>query len=134
MKHISRDGIDVYRIGFWTHRWWPRKASLYGLLTGSQIGFHGATPPPGWSRWRIRKSHGRTILRNLKLIRRPHRPWQAEYDECRWCPRAWTAQGARRKAERDLAYQRVTGRWAPWIQRKVRREYGPNAAMGPKTA
>jgi hypothetical protein len=127
MKHIDRDGIDTYRIGFWTHHWWPRKQILICLLTGKQ-------PSPradNGKRFVGRRPYVRVILRDLKLIRRPHRPWQAEYENCRWCPRAWTSEGARRKAERDLAYQRNHDLWAPWIQRKVRRRYGDDAIMGP---
>lgn len=117
------ENLHAYRIGLWTHRWWPRASLLRCLLRGAQ--------PDGRRAPRVKYLH--TIQRDLRLIRRPHRPWQAEYDSCCWCPRSWTKAGALRKAERDLAYQQATGQWSPWIRRKVHRRYGPGAAMGSKT-
>lgn len=121
------DDLHAYRIGYWTHRWWPTRALLVGLLTGNQ-------PSPradNGSRFVGRRKYVPIIARQLTEIRRPHRPWQAEYDGCRWAPRGWTKAGVLRKAERDRQHMRTTGEWAPWIQRKVRRRYGPTATTGP---
>lgn len=126
MKHITGDDLHAYRIGWWTHRWWPRWVMVKGALLGRQ-----PSPAANGSRKAPRAHYVRAMLRDLRKIRRPHRPWQAEYEDCRWAPRAFTADGVRRKAERDRAYQEATGQWSPWIQRRVVRRYGPDAVMGP---
>ena len=38
------------------------------------------------------------------------RTWQAEWEGCMWCPRAYTQPGVHRKAMRWMA-------WSPWRQR-----------------
>lgn len=108
------DGIDTYHIGFWTHRWWPTRQEITGLIRGRQP-TNSATPVKV-----KRRVFADMIRRRLNLVRRPHRPWQAEYEGCQWCRRAFTAEGAHRKAARDRAYQLTTGQWSPWVQRKVR--------------
>lgn len=125
MSH--ENDLHAYRIGYWTHRWWPLRAQLVGLITGNQQ----SPRADNGSRYVGRRVWVKPILRNLKRIRRPHRPWQAEYEDCRWCRRAWTKAGALRKAESDRRHMLATGEWSPWIQRKVRWRYGPDAAMGP---
>lgn len=131
MKHVTHSGIDAYRIGYWTHRWWPRAFTLRQVVTGEQQHFRDPIHRTRKTRNSVRRDAVQRIVRDLGKIRRPHRPWQAEYEDCRWCPRAWTAEGARKRAARDLAYQQATGQWAPWIQRRVRARYGPGAIMGP---
>jgi hypothetical protein len=89
----------AYRIGWWTHKWWPRKALLWCLLIGKQPTPAAATGSRKASRW----YYVRTIARRLKMIRRPHRPWQAEI-AVRDCScnarRAFTATGAARRVKR----------------------------------
>ena len=110
----STTDVYVYRIGWWTHRWWPSSWVLGCLFRGRQ--------PNGRKVSRVR--YLRTILRDLKRIRFPHRPWQSEYDDCRWCRRGWTAEQVRRLATADLHYQQRTGQWSPWVSRRVRSRYG----------
>lgn len=88
---------DAYRIGWWTHRWWPRSYNLYGLLTGCQR----SPRADNGSRRVGRAVWLRQIVNDLRLIRWPHRPWQAESEQCRFARRAFTASGARRKILRD---------------------------------
>ena len=94
VKHSG--GVDVYRIGWWTHRWWPTRHILRGLLTG-----HQPTPrADNGDTFVGRRKYLPDLWHRLTLIRRPHRPWQAEWDGCQRAPRAWTRNGALAKALR----------------------------------
>lgn len=94
-----------YRIGWWTHPWWPRKVILRCFVTGRQ---------PDGKRVR-RRGYLADMARNLKLVRRPHRPWQSEAPSL-WlfARRAFTAEGARRKMVRDYDYAVLHGRPSPY--------------------
>jgi hypothetical protein len=83
--------VSCYRIGWWTHRWWPTRRLLRALVTGKQSA--GRV-----DRFRLLK----LMVRNLRLIRRPHRPWQAEAEGLQFARRAFTAEGAKRKIRYDL--------------------------------
>lgn len=95
--------IDSYRIGWWTHRWWPTMALLRGLLLGVN--------PSG--RKARRRYYAGAIIRRLRLIRRPHRPWQAETNDgtCRFARRAFTRKAAALKVYDDWKHARglITG-------------------------
>lgn len=79
--------VVTYRIGFWTHKWWGHKNLWRGLLFGKDPHNRSAS----------RFYYVKTILRRVKLLRRPHRPWQGEIENTLWCARAWTKNGAERK-------------------------------------
>lgn len=90
-----------YRIGWWTHRWWPTRAILVGAVTGNQ-------PSPradNGSRFVGRRVYWRLIVRDLGYIRRPHRPWQSEALGGFNARRGFTAAGAERKMLADVARQ-----------------------------
>lgn len=103
----------AYRIGWWTHKWWPRKTLLWCLLIGKQPLPAAATGSRKASRWYYVK----TIARRLKMIRRPHRPWQAEITvpgcSCN-ARRAFTADGAVKRVQ-ALHAKRLATRTAPGI-------------------
>ena len=107
-----------YRIGWWTHKWWPSKPLLIGLLTGNQ-------PSPradNGSRFVGRRKFIEPIWRRLTKLRRPHRPWQAEAPGehgCRFARRALTAKGAERKMIRDLDHLWLMAEPSPWQRRKT---------------
>jgi len=111
--------VETYRIGWWTHRWWPHPWALRSAITGR-------TPKLGKKASRI--WYLRVTWRQLRSLRRPHRPWQAEAEGVRFCRRAFTAEGARRKMLRDVevAYGVVTGYHlaSPW---QLRHEAKANA-------
>lgn len=113
--------VDVYRIGWWTHRWWPTRALVEGLLTGKQLSPRADTG----SRHVGRIVFLKTMVRHLRLVRRPHRPWQAEVEGLQFARRAFTAAGAKRKIQydRDLASGWVTGHSidSPWQLRRTAR-------------
>lgn len=94
------NGYVSYGIGWWTHRWWPRRAIVRCLAVGRDP---DGRPVP-------RRAYLRVVLRDLRLIRRPHRPWQAEntLDGCSCnAARALTPQGAVRAAARLHARRAV---------------------------
>lgn len=111
MRHES----GAYRIGWWTHQWWPRKVMLVCLLTGKQPRPSAATG----SRKAHRSYYVKHILRRLRMIRRPHRPWQAEADVCRFARRAFTAKGAARKMARDVEHLEREGRQSRFQRRRL---------------
>lgn len=53
------------------------------------------------------------------------RTWQAEWNPCPWCPRAWTEAGVRRKAarwqRRGFAWQLRNARRLAWLRMHVTR-------------
>lgn len=97
----------AYRIGWWTHKWWPTWQLLRGLATGRQ---------PGGERVK-RKNYGAVLWRRAKQFRRPHRPWQAEISmagcSCN-ARRAFTADGAAKRVK-ALHAKRLATRTAPGI-------------------
>lgn len=121
--------LRAYRIGWWTHRWWPRKIMLRGLTLGHDP-YDRKTPRIFYAKriwiefarhcpWRLR-SIGGFPSRNT-----PHRPWQCEADGCRFARRAFTAESARRKMQRDVDHTTgaVTGYPidSPWQLRRTAR-------------
>lgn len=99
-----------YRIGWWTHAWWPRRELLKGLVTGNQ-------PTPradGGRRFVGRRRFVKPIVDRLRRIRRPHRPWQAESDEGWIARRAFTPAGAERKILRDVEHYHRYGIASPY--------------------
>lgn len=113
MRHDASTAVTPYRIGWWTHQWWPRKVMLVCFLIGKQPQPSAATG----SRKAHRSYYAKHMLRRLRMIRRPHRPWQAEADVCRFARRAFTADGAVRKMTRDVEHLLATGRQS-WHQRR----------------
>lgn len=109
-------GLIAYRIGFWTHCWWGRKAMWKGLLL--------VRDPHG--RKASRTYYAKNIVKRLKLIRRPHRPWQAETDNVVWAARAWTKKGAENKVrrwwvtERDITKHEARYGPKPWLRKERR--------------
>jgi hypothetical protein len=119
---MTVDVVVSYRIGWWTHRWWPTAGLLRCLVTGRQL----SPRADNGSRQVPRRAVTRTIVRRLRLIRRPHRPWQAEAEgELRFCRRALTAAGAEAKMRHDLAHTAglLTGYPidSPWQLRRLAR-------------
>jgi len=85
-----------------------------GLITGRQ-----ASPrADNGSRYVGRAVWLRQMARDLRLLRRPHRPWQAESEQCRFARRGLTARAAHRKMVRD-AVAASAGRPTRWQQRKA---------------
>jgi len=104
-----------YRIGYWTHRWWPSRAQVAGLLTGNQ-------PSPradNGSRRVGRAGYAKDTLRKLTLIRRPHRPWQAESAGTWFARRAFTASKAEGKILADEFHYLCYGQPSPWQRRRL---------------
>jgi len=112
----TETNVDAYRIGWWTHAWWPTRALLVGLLTGKQ-------PSPradNGSRYVGRRAFVAPIIRRLRKLGRPHRPWQAEPESLAWhvfCRRALTARGAERKMRADVAHYQEYGEPSRWQRR-----------------
>lgn len=120
-----------YRIGWWTHAWWPTRALLGGLITGRHLVVRvGAEAATGGRPYVGRGRFLKAIRRRLRLIRRPHRPWQAESDRAdlglMFARRAFTAAGAERKIVADVHHVVVTGLPSPYqylrLARKLRQE------------
>ena len=111
----------AYRIGWWTHRWWPRRALVVGLLTGQQASPRADNGSRFVGRRVIARELRRQIVRDLRMLRRPHRPWQAEASDLRFARRAFTAPGAEHKIETDVEHQRRYGHPSPWQHRQMRR-------------
>lgn len=110
-----------YRIGWWTHAWWPTQRLVAGLLTGKQ-----SAPSADGRRHRIgRRRFAEPLLRRLRSIRCPHRPWQAESDALWFARRSFTAAGAERKVLADVAHHERHGLPSPYqywrLLRKARR-------------
>jgi hypothetical protein len=88
----------AYRIGWWTHKWWPTRELLWRALTGRVTvdTIHPVTVRSS------RKAYRQALWRRVRLIRRPHRPWQAEMAvpgcSCN-ARRALTADGAVKRAK-----------------------------------
>lgn len=115
---VDPAAVISYRIGWWTHAWWPTRPLLVGLLTGNQL----SPRADNGRRFVGRRSFVRPVLSRLWKIRRPHRPWQAEAsDVSRFCRRALTAAGAERKMRADAAHVLLHGVPAPWQQRRARK-------------
>lgn len=85
--------VHTYRIGLWTHKWWGHKNLWRGLVLGKDP----------HNRPTSRLYYAKSIVKRFKLLRRPHRPWQAEIDNTFWCARAWTKSGAKKKMLRWYA-------------------------------
>jgi hypothetical protein len=108
---VSDDRVTrPYRIGWWTHAWWPSKHLLVGLATGNQP----SRRADNGSRYVGRHRFVDPLLRRLRLLRRPHRPWQAESGEGWFCRRAFTPTGAERKIVRDMEHFRRYGVMSPY--------------------
>jgi hypothetical protein len=99
-----------YRIGWWTHAWWPTWTLLRCLVTGRQA--DGQRAP--------RRAFAEVLGRRLGSFRRPHRPWQSEAPTwCRTARRGFTATGAQRKMERDVLAYLGTGQPSRWQRRRA---------------
>jgi hypothetical protein len=120
MSEMNAYVSHAYRIGWWTHRWWPRMVILRCLLTARQPDGRPAT----------RRYYLGVVLRDLRRLKRPHRPWQAEDEsgQHRFARRAFTSEGAVRLMARDVAFYERTGRkslyqrrclW--WVQTRCRK-------------
>lgn len=109
----------AYRIGWWTHRWWPTRALVVGLITGNQLSRRG----DNGSRFVGRRKFVKRIASRARRLRRPHRPWQAEAtdDGVRFARRSFTAAGAERRIRGDVAHQLRRGEPSPWQRRRTAR-------------
>lgn len=108
-----------YRIGWWTHAWWPTRPLLIGLLTGNQ-----PSPRAGnGQRFVGRRWFVKPIMSRLRKIRRPHRPWQSEAptQATQFARRALTAAGAERKMLTDVEHAALHGEPSPYQARRTRR-------------
>lgn len=106
-----------YRIGWWTHRWWPTRPLLAGLLTGNQPSRRADND----SRFVGRRKFIAPIVSRARKLRRPHRPWQAESDLCRFARRGFTPAAAQRKIQADEAHmQRYAQPSAYQLYRAIR--------------
>lgn len=114
--------VVAYRIGWWTHKWWPTQALILGLLTGNQP----SRRADNGRRFVGRRRFIAPIVSRLRKIRRPHRPWQAEpvEDPGFWfcCRRALTASGAERKMRADLRHAIEHAELSPWQRRYLARK------------
>lgn len=113
MTHTAPELVsDAYRIGWWTHRWWPRLVLLRCLVTARQPDGRPAT----------RRYYLGVILRDLRRLKRPHRPWQCEAEgpATLFARRSFTPRGAVRSMTRDVEHYLRTGeasryqRWCCW--------------------
>lgn len=113
----------AYRIGWWTHQWWPSRVILRCLLTGKQ-------PSPradNGTRKASRAYYVRLITSQMRRLKAPHRPWQSEAEgpATQFARRSFTAAGAQQAMQRDVDHWLRTGeastwqRWRCW--RKVTR-------------
>jgi hypothetical protein len=114
--------IKPYRIGWWTHRWWPDKGLLMCIATGNQL----SPRADNGDRHVGRRPFFEVAVRRLRLIRRPHRPWQAEADGTpMFARRAFTPAGAAAKMQHDIDHTTgvVTGHPidSPWQLRRLAR-------------
>ncbi len=113
----GHDLVTTYRIGWWTHNWWPTKALLVGLVTGRQP----SRRADNGSRFVGRRYFIAPILSRLKRIGRPHLPWQAEPtdDPGQWfrCRRGLTRESAKQLMLDDLIHVLQHGARSPWQQR-----------------
>lgn len=110
--------MEPYRIGWWVHPWWPTARLVKCLVRGRQ--------PDGQRvarHWFLD-----VIIDRLKLIRRPHRPWQSEAPAFnRHARRAFTAAGAERKMLEDVYYPAFhNGRESPFQCKRTRRSERAN--------
>lgn len=113
----TKDSVPpAYRIGWWTHSWWPTWALVSGLVSGNLP----STRVGGGGRFVGRRQFLATITRRVRLLRRPHRPWQAEAEgvAVRFARRALTATGAERKILRDVEHLLMTGSPSFWQRRR----------------
>lgn len=118
--------LRPYRIGWWTHRWWPRMAMLRCLWRGRDPQDRPARRVyyvrTIWEEF-AKKFPGRVVVPG-RFARRnwPHRPWQCEAEGCQFARRAFTKEGAARKMLRDLEHAEglVTGHPidSPWQLRR----------------
>ena len=108
-----------YGIGWWAHPWWPTKKLLIGLATGNQWAPRADTGGYFVGRRRFVSD----ILRRLRLIRRPHRPWQAESGQgCWFARRAFTPDAAERKIVADMEHYLRHGLPSPYQYWRLRRK------------
>jgi hypothetical protein len=85
----------AYRIGWWTHKWWPTRHLLRPAILGRVVLADGSIRAR-------RKPYWQALWRRIRLIRRPHRPWQAEVvtADCSCnARRAFTADGATKRVQ-----------------------------------
>lgn len=112
MQHLNTrlSASEPYRIGWWTHRWWPTTLMLRCLVRGRD--------PQG--RRTRRWYYVTTIARRLRMLQRPHRPWQSEAPlHCEFARRGITAASAQRKMQRDVDQYLLHDEPSPWQQRKA---------------